>query len=103
MSTGTKHDSGKTPYALLPFRALDEVGMVLEFGANKYSANNWRSGFAYTRLVSAAMRHLVSWLNGEDKDPESGLCHLAHAACCILFLLELIKTNKGEDDRYIYD
>ena len=38
--------------------------------------------------------------DGEDKDPESGLSHLAHAACCIMFLLEFEKTHPELDDRY---
>ena len=31
---------------------------VLEFGAAKYAPRNWEQGIAYSRLFSAAMRHL---------------------------------------------
>ncbi len=95
-----KHDSGKAPLHLLSTTALLEIARVLEFGANKYSANNWRDGFLWSRPTSAALRHLLAWNDGEDLDPESGLSHLAHAACCLMFLLEFEKTHKELDDRY---
>lgn len=100
--TAIKHDGSKPKLDLLPFRAINEVGEVLTFGAQKYDAHNWRQGFAYGRLVAAALRHIFSWTNGEDLDPETNKSHLAHAACCILFLLELVITNTGTDDRYVY-
>jgi hypothetical protein len=46
------------------------------------------------------MRHLHAFNDGEDKDPESGLSHLAHASCCLMFLLEFEKTHQELDDRY---
>ena len=55
------------------------------------------------RPLAAAMRHIMAFNDGEDKDPESGLSHLAHAACCIMFLLEFEKTHPELDDRYKVD
>lgn len=95
----TKHDQEKNPLELLPFEALEEVGKVLQFGAKKYDAHNWRKGFIWSRLIGAAIRHVFSFARGEDKDPETGYSHLAHAACCILFLLSFQITNNGTDDR----
>lgn len=95
-----KHDSGKAPLHLLSTTALLEVARVLEFGANKYSANNWRDGFLWSRPTSAALRHILAWNSGEDVDPESGVSHLAHAMCCLMFLLEFEKTHPELDDRY---
>jgi hypothetical protein len=46
------------------------------------------------------MRHLHAFNDGEDKDPESGLSHLAHLGCCVMFLLEFEKTHKELDDRF---
>lgn len=48
--------------------------------------NNWR-GVESSRYVSALHRHLYAWMDGETHDSESGLHHLAHAGCNILFLL----------------
>jgi len=95
-----KHDSGKAPMNLLSREALEQTAMVMAFGKEKYAAHNWRKGFQWSRPLSAAMRHLMAFNDGEDKDPESGLSHLAHAACCIMFLLEFEKTHKHLDDRF---
>ena len=79
---------------------MNQTAAVLAFGAEKYAEHNWRKGFVWSRPLSAAMRHITAFNAGEDKDPESGLSHLAHAACCIMFLLEFEKTRKELDDRY---
>jgi len=98
--SAVKHDDGKAPMNLLSREALEQTAMVMAFGKEKYAAHNWRKGFAWSRPLSAAMRHLMAFNDGEDKDPESGLSHLAHAACCIMFLLEFEKTHKDLDDRF---
>jgi hypothetical protein len=98
---GTKNDADKPRLALLPFEALVEVSKVLSFGANKYEVHNWRKGFKWTRLIDAALRHVFAWVVGEDKDPETGLSHLAHAVCGLLFLLTYELRGGGVDDRYV--
>jgi len=100
LGNATKHDDGKTPMNLLSREALEQIAMVMAFGKDKYAAHNWRKGFQWSRPLSAAMRHIMAFNDGEDKDPESGLSHLAHAACCIMFLLEFEKTHKELDDRW---
>lgn len=95
-----KFDTGKPNFDLLPPEALAEVQRVLEFGAAKYEPHNWRKGMAWRRLLGAVFRHLFAFAAGEDKDPESGLSHLAHASCCILFLLSYTVTGAGTDDRF---
>lgn len=99
-ASGIKFDNGKPDLSLLSPIAINEIAKVLTFGAQKYEAHNWRKGFKWTRLVAAALRHLFAWLGGENKDPESNISHLAHAACCIMFLLEFEVTKAGQDDRY---
>ena len=100
LAGGVKHDEGKPRMDLLPPEALREIADVLALGAQKYDAHNWRRGFAYSRLLAAALRHVFSWAGGEDKDPESGKSHLAHAACCLMFLITFEQTRTGTDDRY---
>lgn len=95
-----KHDSGKPGMNLLSREALEQIALVMDFGKEKYAAHNWRKGFVWSRPLSAALRHIMAFNDGEDKDPESGLSHLAHAACCIMFLLEFEKTHKDLDDRW---
>lgn len=93
---GTKHDDGKPRWDLLPHAGVAQVVAVLSFGARKYAPDGWRAvqGWRW-RYYAAAWRHAVAWWLGERHDPESGLHHLAHAACCMLFLLELDVTDGG--------
>ena len=100
MSGGKKFDEGKLPYELISTVALDEIVKVLGFGAEKYGRHNWRQGMRWSRLHGAALRHLTKHLNGESLDEETNISHLAHAACCLMFLLEYELTGKGQDDRY---
>lgn len=100
LGTALKFDEGKLPLHLLSTEAMNQTAAVLAFGADKYAEHNWRKGFAWSRPLAAAMRHITAFNAGEDKDPESGLSHLAHAACCIMFLLEFEKTHRELDDRY---
>jgi hypothetical protein len=79
---------------------LNEVSKVLSFGADKYGTHNWRSGLTYSRLLSASMRHINSFNKGIDIDPESGISHLAHAACNLLMLIEYQALDLGKDDRW---
>lgn len=86
---GQKHDAGKDRWDLLPTRAVRSLVRVLAHGALKYGEGNWRLvPETRKRYYAAAQRHLTAWWEGETFDPESGLPHLAHAACCVLFLLE---------------
>jgi hypothetical protein len=86
---GLKYDSGKLNWSLMPFGALQDVVKVLEFGSQKYAPNNWQYvDNADERYWNAAMRHLIAHKT-EDSDSETGLSHLAHATCCLLFLLHL--------------
>ena len=100
IQTAKKYDNQKPMMSLLPTKALTEVSKVLTFGAEKYGSHNWRNGMSWSRLVSASLRHIFAWLGGENKDPESGINHLAHATTNLLFLLEYIFTDTGEDDRW---
>ena len=100
VGSALKFDQDKLPLHLLSTEALNQTAAVLKFGAQKYAEHNWRKGFTWSRPLSAAMRHITAFNNGEDKDPESGLSHLAHAMCCIMFLLEFEKTHPELDDRW---
>jgi hypothetical protein len=92
--SGQKHDHGKRRYDLLPFKAADVVVDVLSYGARKYAPENWRSvEDAHSRYMAAALRHISAHQQGKELDEESGLPHLAHAACCLLFLIELEVGN----------
>lgn len=86
---GTKADSGKPMMGCIPPHAELAVARVLTFGAQKYSRGNWahveNSDECY---MDAALRHINAHRRGENADSETGESHLAHAICCLMFMLE---------------
>jgi hypothetical protein len=86
---GRKFDGGKLEYGLLPPNALKETVKVLTFGAQKYERDNWQKvPDSKRRYFDALQRHVWAWKEGQEFDPESGIHHLAHAMCCLMFLYE---------------
>lgn len=96
---GLKFDQDKPRMELLDSEAIEQLALVLTFGAKKYAADNWRKGISYRRLIAAALRHLFAYLRGEDNDPETGLPHPAHAMCCCMFMIWMAKHRRDQDDR----
>jgi hypothetical protein len=80
---------------------------VLEFGAKKYneqgghSRNTWNwakgRGLGIPRVLAACLRHIFARMRGEINDPESGLPHLGHALCCLLFASYYSKNPEKYD------
>lgn len=102
--TAVKFDNDKVDWMILPYDALEEIIKVMEFGARKYARGNFASGegLEYTRVLNSLMRHILAFSRGEDLDPETGISHMAHAGCNVLFLLHYIKNPekfKNNDNR----
>ena len=90
----------KTPLGLIPPYAMEQTAWVHKLGAEKYGPHNWRkTGVCASTYVNAIMRHLNAWRDGEDLDPESGISHVAHVACCCNILLDAEYCGKLQDDR----
>lgn len=96
---GVKHDQQKLRVDLLPVPELEGIAEVLTRGAVKYGDRNWEEGIAFGRLYGAALRHMFAFWQGEDDDAESGLPHLDHALCELLFLSRMAHTRFDLDDR----
>lgn len=102
---GTKLDTGKPNFALFPGHVLADIAAVLSDGADRpeYGPDNWRQGLTLRRLLSAAMRHIMAFNDGQDYDPKSPFaprCHLANAMCMLIFAMEMWKTRPDMDDRF---
>jgi Domain of unknown function (DUF5664) len=97
---GVKYDEGKPQVSLIPATALIAEAKVMTYGAKKYERHNWRKGMAWSRPLDAALRHVLAFANGENNDPETGLPHLAHARCCLAFLIDYVEKGYGKDDRF---
>ena len=92
---GKKLDQDKPRVDLVDPKFVLGVADVLTFGAKKYEPNNWQKvPDAVNRYYAAAQRHLLAWREGEKIDPESGLSHLYHVACNMMFLSWFDKENK---------
>lgn len=83
-----KKDYGKIAWHLMPMKAVAEIVKVLMFGAKKYAPKGWKELIHDRgRVEDALMRHVIAHKEGEVLDQETGLPHLAHAGCNIIFLL----------------
>lgn len=86
MTEGLKFDGAKPRPELLPATQLLDVSRVLAAGAKKYADDNWQHlEGGHRRYMGAALRHIFARMSGERTDPETGLPHLAHAVCSLLF------------------
>lgn len=94
-----RHDNKKNKLELIPAKAIEEVGKVFTFGAEKYGEYNWQKGMDWTRMIGSMERHLNAIKRGEDFDLESGLLHSAHLTCNALMLTEYYSIHKQGDNR----
>jgi len=76
-------------YAHVPTQLLDGAAESLAHGNAKYGAGKKRKNATPDDRWNSLMGHLQSWKSGAWSDPESGLCHLKHAAMQLAFLMEL--------------
>jgi len=90
----------KYPMHVLPQQVLAEIGLALMEGARKYGAYNWRvAGVRNSVYFDAAMRHMQSWWEGQDIDPDSGVHHLVKALACLLVIRDAQLQGMFTDDR----
>ena len=97
--TFRKDDKGKPRVDLIPPAFTLAVADVLTHGADKYGPTNYLNGAEWGRYYAATQRHLLAFWGGEDTDPESGRCHLAHAAANLALLSDLKARGVGVDRR----
>lgn len=103
---GKKDDQTKVRLDLLSIPALLGLGNVLTHGAIKYEPRNWEAGIQYGRVFGAVLRHLFAWWLKEDYDKDSGLHHIDHAMCELMFLSHYVKAQSHYqkfDDRPLWD
>ena len=96
---GDRFNEGKPKWSLVPQSSLIPMVRVLEFGAKKYGDYNWTKGLSIRETCESLKRHLDAFMEGEDKDNESGLSHIGHIQCNALFLSWMMENRKDLDDR----
>lgn len=91
---------GKLDLSLFPPSAKAYGALALTEGAVKYGRNNWRKvGVRATVYKAALERHIDKWFEGEARDPETGVPHLANALACIAILIDATEAGLLNDDR----
>lgn len=79
---------------------LMELGVAMMEGARKYGRHNYRvAGVRASVYYDASMRHLMSWWEGEDLDPDSGLSHITKAIATLVVLRDSMIQERMSDDR----
>lgn len=89
-----KLDTDKLMISLIEPNYIKGTATVLTRGAKKYSINNWKECDDRRRYEDALLRHIYDYLAGTKLDKETGLSHLYHASCNLMFLDYLDRKEK---------
>lgn len=90
----------KVGISVLSFAVLFELALAVFEGARKYGKFNWRKvGVRSSVYIDACFRHIASWQEGENIDPESGISHLVKAEACLHILRDAQIRGMMTDDR----
>jgi len=90
----------KVPFNLVPGQVLGEINLAMFEGSRKYGAYNFRMRPIKASVYFEAIdRHMKAFIEGQDIDPESNLCHLAKASACLVILQDARLNGNLIDDR----
>ena len=90
----------KAPLSTISAPVLMELGIAMQEGAAKYGRHNYRViGVRSSVYYDATMRHLMSWWEGEDIDPDSDLSHITKAIASLVVLRDAMMQDRNTDDR----
>jgi hypothetical protein len=92
----------KAPFHNIPLSVLAELGWRMKHGADKYGPFNWRAyPISCSVYISAIMRHLIQFMEGEwvDGDCEYGTSHLSAIMACCMLLIDSHNMDILNDDR----
>lgn len=92
--------AAKIDLGLVPDTAMVALAQAFLEGATKYGRYNWRlAGVSAATYHAALKRHVAKWWNGQDRDPETGVHHLANAMACIAIMFDAEVYSKLTDNR----
>ena len=92
--------ASKAPFSTVSAAVVSEIGLAMLEGALKYGRHNYRVfGVRSSVYYDAAKRHLESYWEGEDIDPDSKLLHLSKAMASLAVLLDATLSGMVNDDR----
>jgi hypothetical protein len=92
--------STRAPLSMVSAAGQVEESLAMYEGAVKYGKWNYRAiGVRVSVYLDAALRHLMRYNNGEDRDPKTGVHHLGYARACMGIILDALNMGKLTDDR----
>lgn len=94
--------STKVDLALVPPSGLVACALAMTDGALKYDPYNWREQGKPVQArtyVSAALRHLLKWFEGEELSSDAGVHHLGHTMACCAILIDAQAMGQLVDNR----
>lgn len=90
----------KVPVSTIPAPVIGELGLAMLEGALKYGRHNYRViGVRASVYYDASKRHIDSWWEGEDIDPDSTLSHITKAIASLVVLRDAMMQGNWVDDR----
>lgn len=90
----------KIPYSTVSAPVMAELAVAMLEGAKKYGRHNYREiGVRTSVYYDAARRHLDSYWEGENIDPDSKLSHITKAIASLMVLRDAEIRGKVFDDR----
>ena len=96
----SKNDQSKPDLSLVPYVAMVKCSEALMVGERKYGRYNYLKGHKSSQLTSAALRHLMAYIGGEETDPVDGQSHLGSVLASISMLLHQAEVGTLIDDRF---
>lgn len=90
----------KAAMSYVPCPVLMELGVAMMEGGMKYGRHNYRVvGVRASVYYDALMRHMMSWWEGEDTDPDSGVSHVTKAIASLVVIRDSMMQGNWVDDR----
>lgn len=91
----------KLAFSVLPWQVLCRVAVAMMEGAAKYGRHNYRaSGVRASVYFDAVVgRHLTSWWEGNDIDPDSNLHEIDKAIAGLMVMRDSMLQGNFVDDR----
>lgn len=95
--TALRFNNNKPKWSLVHYASLVPMIRALEYGANKYTPDNWKKGGRPLKEpLECLQRHLAALMDGEEIDAESGCTHIGLLMCNAMFFAYFTQTEEGK-------
>ncbi len=98
----SRNNIGKPKMSYISMKCLAPCAKVLEFGAAKYSRNNWKKGMPVSQILDSLLRHIGDLQEGKIIDEESELAIIGHIQCNAMFLGNVNNHDDLTNDGSLY-